>query len=152
MELAEVPWGILLMLPSRSVALLAKATLVAPANFRDKPIVCLVRLKTTREIHLVDLFTIEDAEKRLCGYTVLESRYDPVDREGAASGLPAGLFEFEGIGLEWGCWLLPRSIITPFFWHWSTTWKERLGRYDLTRSWGTNGTKRRVEWCIMGNI
>jgi len=73
MEFAEVPWGILLMLPPRSVTLLAKATLVALANFRDKPIVCLVRLKTTREIHLVDLITFEDTEKRLCGYTVLES-------------------------------------------------------------------------------
>ena len=93
-----MPWGILLMLPSRSVTLLAKATLVVLAKFRDKPIVCLVRRKPTGEIHLVDLFAFEDTEKCLRGYTVHESRHDPIDREGAASGLPAGLFEFEGIG------------------------------------------------------
>jgi len=123
-----MPWGVFLMFPPRSVTFFAKATLVAPANFRDEPIVRLMRLKTTRKIHLVDLFTFEDTEKCLCGYTVLESRYDPVDGEGTASSPSAGFLEFEGIGLEWGSRLLPRSIVTPFLWHWSTTWKERLGR------------------------
>jgi len=128
MEFAEVPWGVLLILPLRSLTLLAKPTLVAPANFRNEPIVRLVRLKTTGEVHLVNPFTLKDTEKCLCGYTVLESRYDPVDCEATASSPSAGLFEFEGIGLEMGCTLFPRSIITPFIWCWGTAWKERLGR------------------------
>ena len=73
MEFAEMPWGILLILPPRSFTLLAKATLVALANFRDEPIVCLVRFKTTQKVHRVYLFALKDTEKRLCGYTVLES-------------------------------------------------------------------------------
>jgi hypothetical protein len=72
MEFAEMSWGVLLMFPPRSVTLPAKAALVALANFRDKPVVGLMRLKATREIHLVDLFAFEDTEKRLCGYTILE--------------------------------------------------------------------------------
>jgi len=78
MEFAEMSWGVLLILPPCSLTLLAKLTLVAPANFRDEPIVRLVGLKPTREVHLVDLFAFEDTEKRLCSYTVLESRYNPV--------------------------------------------------------------------------
>ena len=151
MEFAEVPWGVLLILPTRFVTLLAKATFVSLAHSRDKPIVRLVRLKTTKEIHLVDLLALEITKEGLCGYTVLESRYDPVDCEGTASSPSAGLFESEGIRSEWGRRLLPRSIVPPFLWHWSTTWKERLGRYGPTRSWRTNGTKRHVEWCIMRN-
>ena len=117
MEFAEVPWGILLILPTRFVTLLAKATFVSLAHFRDKPIVRLVRLKTTKEIHLVDLLALEITKEGLRGYTVLESRYDPVDCEGTASSLSAGLFEFEGIRSEWGCRLLPGSIVPPFLWH-----------------------------------
>jgi len=71
MEFAEMPWGVLLILPPRSLTLLAKPTLVAPANFRNESIVRLVRPKTTGEVHLVNLFTLKGAEKRLCGYTVL---------------------------------------------------------------------------------
>jgi len=114
MEFAEMPWGVLLVLPPRSVTLLAKPTLVALANFRDKPIVRLVRLKTTREIHLVDLFAFEDTEKRLCSHTVLESRYNPVQCEGTASSAPTEFFQCERIGLEWGCRLFPGSIVSPF--------------------------------------
>ena len=95
-----MPRGVLLIPPPRSVALLAKATLVALANFRDEPIVRLVRLKTTGEFHLINLSALKDTEKRLCGYAVLESRQDPVDCEGSSSNLPAEFFEFEGIGLE----------------------------------------------------
>ena len=109
-----MPWGVLLILPPCSVTLPAKTTLVAHAKFRDEPIVRLVRLKTTREVHLVDLFAFEDTEKRFCSYTILESHYDPVGCKGTASSSPAGCFELEGIGLEWGCRLLPRSIIAPF--------------------------------------
>ena len=123
-----MPWGVFLMLPPRSLTLLAKPTLVAPANFRNESIVRLVRLKTTREVHLVNLFTLKDAEKCLRGYTVHESRYDPVNCEGTASSPSAGFLEFEGIGLEMRCTLFPRSIVTPFLWCWGTTWKERLGR------------------------
>jgi hypothetical protein len=72
MEFAEMPWGILLILPPRSVTLPAKTTLVALSNFRHEPIVRLVRIKTTREIRLVDLFAPESTEKRPCSYTVLE--------------------------------------------------------------------------------
>jgi len=78
MEFAEVPYGILHMLPPHSVLFLAKATLVALANFREESVVRLVRLKTTREVHLVNLFALKDTEKRLYGYTMLESRQDPV--------------------------------------------------------------------------
>ena len=74
MEFTEVPWGILLILPPRFFTLLAKATLVALAHFRDEPIVRLVWLKTTQEIHLVDLLALEITKKGLRGYTVLESR------------------------------------------------------------------------------
>ena len=74
MELAEMPRSILLMLPPRPFTLLAKTTLVARGNFRDEPIVRLVRLKTTREIHLIDLLALKDSVKRLCRYTILESR------------------------------------------------------------------------------
>ena len=109
-----MPWGVLFILPPRSLTLLAKATHIAPANFRDEPIVRLMRLKTAREIHLVDLFVFEDTDKYLCGYTVLESRYDPADCEGVASGPSAEFFEFEGIALEWSCKPFPRSIVAPF--------------------------------------
>ena len=85
MEFAEMPRGILLVLPPRPITLLAKATLVALAHFRDEPVVRLVRLKTTREFHRVNLFALKDTEERLGGYTVLERRDDPVDCECAAS-------------------------------------------------------------------
>jgi len=114
MKFAEMSWDVLLILPPRPLTLLAKPTLVALANFRDEPIVRLVRLKTTREIHLIDLFAFEDTEKRLCSHTVLESRYNPVYCEGSASSAPTEFFECEGIGLEWGCRLFPRSIVSPF--------------------------------------
>ena len=85
MEFAEMPRGILLMFPPRSVTLLANTTLVAHTYFRDEPIVRLrVKLKITREIHLVTLFAFKDAEKRLCSYAVLESRDDPADCKGTA--------------------------------------------------------------------
>ena len=114
MEFAEMSRGVLLILPLRSVTLLAKSTLVTLANFRDEPIVRLMRLKTTKEVHLVDLFALKDTVKCFCRYTILESRDDPVDCEGSASNLPAEFFKFEAIGLECGCRLLPRSIVTPF--------------------------------------
>ena len=123
MEFAEMPRSILLMLPPRPFTLLAKATLVACANFRDEPIVRLVRLKTTRKAHLIDLSALKSTVKRLCSYTVLERRDDPVDCECAASCPPARFFEYEGIGLEWGCRLPPRSIVALFFRRWSITWK-----------------------------
>ena len=110
------------ILPSRSATLLAKATLVALANFRDEPIVRLVGLKTTREVHQVHLFSLEETVKRLCGYTVLESQYDPAYCEGTASSPSAVLFEFEGIRLEWSFRLFPRSIVPPFLWHSSIVW------------------------------
>ena len=135
MEFTEMSWGILLILPPRSVTLFAKATLVALANFRDEAIVRLVRLKTTGEVHHVDLFALKITVKRLCGYTVLESRYNPVDCEGAACNAPAKFFEFEGIGLERGCRLLSRSIVAPFLRYWSVTWEARLVRYRPTRNW-----------------
>ena len=100
MEFAEVPWGILLILPPRFITLLAKSTLVALANFRDEPVVRLVRLETTQKVHLVDLSAFEDSKKGICSYTVLESWYDSVDCEGTASSPSAGIFEFEGIWLE----------------------------------------------------
>ena len=100
MKFSEMSWGVFLILPPRFLALLAKSTLVAFAGFRDEPIVRLVGLKTTREIHLVDLFAFEDPKKGICSYIVLESRYDPVDCGGTASSPSAGRFEFEGIWLE----------------------------------------------------
>ena len=152
MEFAEVPWGILLMLPSRSVTLPAKATLVALTNFRDEPIVCLVRLKTTPEVHLGNLFAFENTKESPCGYTILENRYDPVHCEGTASSLPAEFLEFEGIGLERGCRLLPRSILAHSLRHWSIMWKAWPGKYYRTRSWRPGDMKRCVEWCIMIDI
>ena len=122
MKFSKVSWGVLLILPPRSVTLPAKSTLVAFAGFRDEPIVRLVGLKNTREVHLVDLFAFEDPKKGLCGYTVHESRYDPVDCERTASSLSAIIFEFEGIGLEWSSRFLPRSIVTPSLWYWGTMW------------------------------
>jgi hypothetical protein len=145
-------WGVLLVLPPRSVTLPAEATLVALASFRDEPIVRLVRVKTTREVHLVNLFALEDTEKCLCSYTVLESRYNPVDCEGLASTSSAKFLKFEGIGLGWSCRLLPRSIVTPFLRRWSIMWKAWLGGHSRTRRWRTGGMKRRVEWCIMRSI
>ena len=100
MEFAEMPRGILLILPSSSVTFSAKATLVALANFRDEPVVRLMRLKATREVHLIDFFALKDTVKRFCRYTILESRDDPVDCEGSASNLPAVFFNFEAIRLE----------------------------------------------------
>jgi len=144
MEFAEMSWGVLLILPPRSFTLLAKATLVAVANFRYEAIVRLVRLKTTWEVHLVDLFALEETEERLCGHTVNEGWYDPVDCKGAGPSLSAGLFEFEGIGLEWCCRLLPRPIVAPFLRHWSMVWQAGLGRYGPTCSWQTDCLKRRV--------
>ena len=73
MEFAEMPRVILLILPLPPITLLAKATLVALANFRDEPIVRLVRLITTREFHLVDLLAPKNTVKRFCEDTVLES-------------------------------------------------------------------------------
>jgi len=78
MEFAEVPYRILHILPPHSVLFLAKVTLVALTNFRDESVVRSVRLKTTREVHLVNLFALKNAEKRVYGYTMLESRHDPV--------------------------------------------------------------------------
>jgi len=143
-----MPWGVLLMLPPGSFSLSAKATLVAVANLRNEAIVRLMRLKTTREVHLVDLCALEGTEKRLCGHTVLEYRCDPIDCKGSASSPPAGFFEFEGIGLESCCRLLPRSIVAPFLRHWSMMWQAVLGRYRPTRSC----LKWRVEWCVMRGI
>ncbi len=100
MEFAEMAWGILFMFPPHPVTLLAKATLVKRAHFRDEPIVRLVRLKTTREAHLVDLLAFKDTEKRLCSDAVLESRDDPINCKGISCNPPAGFFESEGIGLE----------------------------------------------------
>ena len=100
MEFAEMPWGILLILPPRPITLLAKATLVALANFRDEPIVRLERLKTTREFHLVDLLALKNTVKRFYGDIILESRDNPLNCERSAPNLPAEFFEFEGIGLE----------------------------------------------------
>ena len=134
MEFAEMPRGILLILPPRSVTLLAKSTLVTLANFRDEPIVRLMRLKTTREVHLVDLFALKDTVKRFCRYTILESRDDPIDCESSASNLPAEFFKFETIGLEWGCRLLPRSIVAPLLRRWSIKWEVRLVRCGATRN------------------
>ena len=144
--------SILLMFPPRPFALLAKATLVARANFRDEPIVRLVRLKTAREVHGVDLFALKNTVKRLCSYTVLECRDDPVDCERAASCSSARFFEYEGIGLELGCRLPPRSIVAPFLRRWSILWTVQLGRYDPTRVWRTSGTKRCMIWCAMRSI
>jgi hypothetical protein len=152
MEFAEVPWGILLMFPPRSVTLPAKATLVALSNSRDEPIVRLVRFKPTREIHRVDLFAPENTEKRLYSYTVLESRYNPVNCESTTSSTSGEFLEFEGIGLGWSCRLLSRSIVPPFLWHWSIMRKTWLGGLCRTRRWRTGDKKRRVEWCIIGNI
>ena len=116
------------MLPPRSVTLLAKATLVPLANLRNEAIVRLMRLKTTREVHLINLFALKNTVKCLYSYAMLEGRDDPVDGEGAASCPPARCFEFEGIGLEWGCRLLPRSIVAPFFQHWRIMgWLGRCG-------------------------
>ena len=137
------------MLPPRSFTLPAKATLVAVANCRDEAIVSLVRLKSTWEVHLIDLFAVEVTMERLYSHTVHEGWYDPVDCKGAAPSLSAGLFEFEGIGLESGCRLLPGPIIAPFFQHWNMMWQAGVGRYGWTRSWRTRCLKRRVEWCVM---
>ena len=147
-----MPWGVLLILPPRSFTLPAKSTLVAVVNFRDEAIVRLMRLKTTSEVHQVDFCAIEGTEKRLCGHTILEYRYDPVNCKGSASSPPAGFFEFEGIGLEWGCGFLPRSIVAPFFRHWSMMWRARLGRFGLTHRRRTGRMKWRVEWCVMRGI
>jgi len=152
MEFAEVPRGILLMHPPCPFTLLAKATLVARANFRDEPIVRLVWLETTREFHLVDLFAVKNTEKRLCSYTVLERRDDPVDCECAASCPAARFLKYEGIGLEWGCRLPSRSIVALFFRRWSNTWTVQLGRYDQTCIWRTSGTKRRMKLCVLKTI
>ena len=144
-----MPRGILLILPPRSVTLLAKSTLVTLANFRDEPIVRLVRLKTTRELHLVDLFALKDTVKRFCRYTILESRDDPVDCEGSASNFPAEFFKFEAIRLEWGCRLLPRSIEAPFLLRRSIKWRVWLVRCSTTRNRRMGGTKRRAGWWVM---
>ena len=84
-----------------------KAHTRSARQLRDESIVCLVRLKATREVHLINLFTLKDTAKRLCGYTVHESRYDPVNCKGIASSVSEGFLEFEGIGLKMGCTLFP---------------------------------------------
>src|SRR5258706_12581851 len=152
MEFAEMPRGILLILPPRSVALLAKATLVALANFRDEPVVRLVRLKANSEVHLVDLLALKDTVKRLCEYTILECRDNPVDCESSASDLPAEFFELERIGLEWGCRLLPRTIVALFLRRRSIKWKGWLVKFGPTRIWRMGGTKWLVEWLVMRGI
>jgi len=152
MEFAEMSWGVLLILPPRSFTLPAKATLVAVANFRNEAIVRLVRLKSTWEVHLIDLFAVEETVERPFGHTVHEGWYDPVDCKGAALSLSAGFFEFEGIGLESGCRLLPGPIIAPSLRHWSMMWQAALGRYGPTRSWRTDCLKWRVEWCVTRGI
>lgn len=83
--------------------------------------------ENTREVHLVDPCALGDTEKHLCDYT-----YSDVDMiQSTAMALPPArrldLFEFEGIGLEWGCRLLPRSIVASFLRYWSMMWKARLG-------------------------
>ena len=147
-----MPRSILLMFPPRSFTLLANSTLVACANFRDEPIVRLMRLKTTREGDLVDLFALKNTVKRLCSYTVLECRDDPVDCECAASCPSARFFEYEGIGLEWCCRPLPRSIVAFFLRTRSIKWKVWLVKYGVTSNWRMGGAERLVKWWIVRGI
>ena len=103
-------WRVLLVLPTNLIPFLAKSTLVVVANFRNEPVVRLVRLETTRELHAFYLFALEGTEKSLLSYAVLESWDDPIEGEGAASSLSAGFFEFDWIALEWSRRLLRRSL------------------------------------------
>jgi hypothetical protein len=113
-EFAEMPWGILLILPVCSTTLPANATLVSLPDLRDEPVVGLVRRKTTSKVHLIYFFALEDTDKSLRGYTVLECWYDPVDRKGTAPRLAVGFLQFERIALKVCCWFLSRSIVAPF--------------------------------------
>jgi hypothetical protein len=132
-----MPWGILLILPVCPSTLLAKPTLVSLANLRDEPIVGLVRLEPTRKVHLVYLAALEDTDKSLSGYTVLEGWYDPVDRKGTAPRLAAGFLQFERIVLKVCCWFPPRSVVAPFP-RYSSTRLKAWGE-GPTRGWPTDG-------------
>ena len=139
-ELTEMAWGILLVLPSCPFTFLAEPTLVTLANFRNEPIVRLVRLEATREVHPRRLFAVEVTEKSLRSHTVLESLDDPTDGEGGASGLAARVFEFEWIILEYGCRFLSGSVVGSFLRGWRIVRNTRFGRYGPTRGWLRDGT------------
>ena len=123
-------WGVLLVLPVRLITFFAKSTLVALANFRNEPIVCLVRLETTREIHAFYLFALEETGKSLLSYAVHESWDDPIEGEAAASGASAGFFEFNWIALEWSRRLLPRPVVGSCLRDWGIV---ANARFDPTR-------------------
>ena len=133
-------WGILLVLPACLLTILAKPTLVAFANFRNEPIVRLVRLEAAREVHPCRLVAVEVTEKSLRSYAVLESLDDPIDGEGAASSLAARVFEFEWIVLEYGCRFLSWSVVGFLLRGWRIVWNMRFGRYGPTRGWLRDST------------
>ena len=139
-------WGVLLVLPVRLITFPAKATLIALASFRNEPIVCLVRLETTREIHPFYLLALEGTEKSLLSYAIHESWDDPIEGEGAASSPPAGFVEFDWIALEWSRRLLPRPVVGPCLRDWSIVANVRHGP---TRGWLRDGVAFRVARCTV---
>ena len=129
-------WRVLLVLPARLTTFLAKSTLVVLANFRNEPIVCLVRFEATKEIHAFYLFALEETERGLLSYAVFESWDDPIEGEGAASGASAGFFEFDRIAVEWCRRLLPRPVVGSCLRDWSIV---ATVRYGPTRGWLRGG-------------
>ena len=129
-------WCVLLVLPARPITFLAKAALIVLANFRNEPIVCLVRLETTREIRAFYLIALEQTEKSLLSYSVHESWDDSIEGEAAASGASAGFFDFGWIALEWSRRLLPRPVVGSCLRGWSIV---ATVRYGPTRCWLRDG-------------
>ena len=80
-KFTEVTRCVFLVLPVRFFALLAQSTLVPIPNLGDKAVICLARLKPTREAHPVDFVAVKRTKQRFLGHSVLEHYSDPVDRE-----------------------------------------------------------------------
>jgi hypothetical protein len=84
-KFTEVTRCVFLVLPVRLFALFAQSTLVPIPDLGDKAVIRLARLKSTMEVHLVDLVAVKRTKQRFFGHSVLEHHNDPVDREGTPS-------------------------------------------------------------------
>jgi hypothetical protein len=80
-KFTKVTWCVLLVLPMRLLALLAQSALIPIPDLGDKAVICLVRLKPTREVHLGDFVDIKSTKQRFFCHSVLEHDNDPVDCE-----------------------------------------------------------------------
>ena len=89
MEFAEVARSVLLVLPVRLLAVLAKPALVETPSLRDEAVICLAWREPAGEVHPIDLLPIESTNKCLFGDTIPKYCDDPVEGEGTPPMPPA---------------------------------------------------------------